>query len=88
MAHERDGMIGDPQAALETALIDEYLREHGTEREKLRRMPPEQSLRISREASAYATARLTEVETRAHYVQELHGSAPVAVHRPKGHPTS
>jgi hypothetical protein len=83
MAEERDGMIGDPQAKLETALIDEYLREHGIARDELRHMPPEEYIRNAKEASAYATARLTEVETRAHYVHEIHGAAPVATPRPK-----
>jgi hypothetical protein len=72
---ERDGMAGDPQAALETALIEEFLHEHHLERADLRAMPPAEARRVAREAAAYATARLTEVEMRAHYVHEIHDTA-------------
>jgi hypothetical protein len=80
---EPDGIVADPHAKLETAIIDEFLREHGTDRAKLKDLPPDQATRLSREASAYATARLTEVETRAHYVHEIHDATrPVGTKRP------
>jgi hypothetical protein len=79
---ERDGTVGDHQAALETALIDEFLHEHHIERADLAAMPPAEARRIAREAAAYASARLTEVETRAHFVTEIHDPmAPVGASR-------
>lgn len=75
MVDERDGAIADPQTDLETALIDEFLRARGTDRQKLRQMPESEALQLGREAAAYATARLTEVESRAHFVHEIHGTA-------------
>jgi hypothetical protein len=83
MAGERDEMACDPHAKLETALIDEFLRERGTELRKLRDLPEDQVIRLVSEASAYATARLTEVETRAHFVNELHGTVPAGAPRSK-----
>jgi hypothetical protein len=70
-----DRPIEDPQAELETALIDEFLRAHAVSRQGLREIPVETATALMREASAYASARLTELESRAHYVQEIHGTA-------------
>lgn len=75
MAAERRDPSEDPQVKLETALIDDFLRTRGTDRHSLRNLPEAQAIRLSREASAYATARLTEVESRAHYLREIHGTA-------------
>ena len=67
--------LEDPNAQLEMALIDEFLRALGLDRQKLHDLPKNQARRLRREASAYATARLTEVESRAHFVHEIHGAA-------------
>ena len=67
--------LEDPQAELETALIDEFLRGRGASRQTLREIPEEKATALMREASAYASERLTELESRAHYVHELHGTA-------------
>lgn len=65
----------DPLAELETALIDEFLRKRGASRHTLHDIPEENATALMREASAYASARLTELESRAHYVHEIHGTA-------------
>lgn len=65
----------DPHASLETALIDEFLRSRGTDRRGLRDLPDEQATRLMTEAAAYASVRLTEVESRALFVHEIHGAA-------------
>ncbi len=67
--------IEDPQADLETALIDEFLRTRGLSRHGLRNVPEERATALMKEASGYASARLTELESRAHYVQEIHGTS-------------
>ena len=67
--------LEDPNAQLETALIDEFYRALGLDSQKLQDLPKSQATRLRREAAAYATARLTEVESRAHFVQEIHGAA-------------
>jgi hypothetical protein len=82
LIHERDVMrppaerpLEDPQAELETALIDEFLRMRGVNRQTVREIPEEKATALMREALAYASARLTELESRAHYVNEIHGTA-------------
>ena len=74
MSHEIDrAPIEDPNADLERALIDEFIRARGFDPMRLRDLPDEQRRRLQHEASAHAAARLTEMEARAHYIDELHG---------------
>lgn len=63
----------DPNGPLEQALIDEFLRAHGYDRAGLHQLPQEQVELLMKEAYVYAAVRLTEVESRAHYVHEIHG---------------
>ena len=65
--------IEDPNANLERALIEEFIRARGFDPMQLHALPDEQRLRLWSEASAHAAARLTEMEARAHYIDELHG---------------
>jgi hypothetical protein len=62
----------DQTAALEQSLIAEFLEKRGHTLESLATLPDAARHAIMREASLYASARLTEVESRAHYVDELH----------------
>lgn len=76
MTSERsDRVLEDPNAQLEIALIDEFLRARGLDRHELQDLPEAEATQLRKEASAYATARLTELESRAHFVQEIHGTA-------------
>ena len=76
MTFERaDRPLEDPHAHLETALIDVFLRTRGLDRHKLQDLPEAQARQLMEDASAYATARLTELESRAHFVQEIHGTS-------------
>ena len=75
MTTERaDSVHDDPNAQLETALIDEFLHTRGLDRHRLQDLPDAQATQLRKEACAYATARLTELETRAHFIQEIHGA--------------
>jgi len=65
--------MSDPRAQLEKALIADYLRTRGYELEKLHELPEELAKQLMTEASTYASARLAEVEARAHFVHEAHG---------------
>jgi hypothetical protein len=67
--------VEDPLASLENAFIEEFLRTRGLDRAALALMPAEQAAQLSKEASAYAAGRLTELESRAHYLHELHGAS-------------
>ena len=51
----------DPLAQLERAFIEEYLHGRGQHLNTLKRLPREQANALMREASAYASGRLTEV---------------------------
>jgi hypothetical protein len=66
--------LEEPQAALERALIDEYLKTRGHDLRTLRMLPEDQVQGLLREAVQYAASRLAELEARAHYVHELHGA--------------
>ena len=69
-----DGHMDDRTAALERELIEEYLRSRGQTRESLDALGRSESTEMLRAASEYASLRLAEMQARAHYVQELHGS--------------
>ena len=62
----------DPNRQLEEALVDEYLTAHGHPRERLSGMAPRDAERLMAEARAAAAQRLTEIESRAHWVRGLH----------------
>ncbi len=72
----------DPQSQLERAFIDELLRLRGYDRAKLHELPEQQVELLMKQASAYASGKLTEIESRAHFVHEIHGGAE-HVHKPR-----
>ncbi len=63
----------DPHARLERTFINEYLRERGYDPHKLHELPAATVKQLLTEASQYASAKLTEVESRANFVTEVHG---------------
>jgi hypothetical protein len=63
----------DPEAQLERAFIDEYLRLHGHDPESVRALPEAQVITLLEAASIYAAGKLAEFESRAHYVHDIHG---------------
>ena len=64
--------IDDPEAKLERALVDEFLRQQSRTRGDVAALPDAERVAIWREARAYASARLAEIDARAHYVEDLH----------------
>jgi hypothetical protein len=74
LAQRSEFPLEEPQAALERAFIDEYLRVHGHDIGMLYRLPSDQVQSVLREAALYAAARLAELEARARYVHEIHGA--------------
>ena len=64
----------DPEGQLESALIDEFLRLHGHDAASVASLPADERTRLLQNASVHACARLTEIEARAHFVHELHGT--------------
>lgn len=64
--------VGDPEGKLEEALIEEFLRMRGLDIRTIRALPEDRARRVLTEASVYAADRLAEVESRAHFVHEMH----------------
>ena len=62
----------DQTANLERALIDEFLERRGHTRQSVHALPEAEQHAIMREASLHASMKLTEVESRARYVDDLH----------------
>jgi hypothetical protein len=65
--------LEDPIAPLERALIEEFLRREGYEPLMLNELLEPERHALLKNASTYASARLTEVESRAHFVHDIHG---------------
>jgi len=66
--------VGDPLSELERAFMAEFLQDRGHTLESVQLLPPAQAHALLQEASVYASCRLTEVESRAHYVNDMHRS--------------
>jgi hypothetical protein len=64
--------IEEPLAELERQLIDEYLRTRGHDPDELRAKHDDAARKLLIEASVYAGTKLTEIESRSRFVQDLH----------------
>ena len=67
--------IGDPMAELERAYITEVLQRRGHTLEALQSLPAAAAHDLMKAASTYASGKLTEVESRSHFVEDMHGGA-------------
>ncbi len=65
--------IEDPTSNLERAFIEQFIRARGYDPARLHELPEGQLKPLLKDAGAYAAAKLAEVESRAHFVHELHG---------------
>jgi hypothetical protein len=63
-----------PLGSLERKLIAEFLQSRGYALETMDSVPETTRHAVLAEASTYASSRLTEIESRSHYVHELHGA--------------
>jgi hypothetical protein len=64
--------LEEPLAKLELALIEEYVRSQGYDPVALQARSDDVARAVLRNAAIHAATRLTEIESRAHYVQEIH----------------
>lgn len=60
-----------PHGALERALIDEFLAERGHTLRSVDWLPLPERRELLFRAMSYATQRLAEIESRAHFVDDL-----------------
>lgn len=68
-------VIQDPLASLERQLISAYVAGAGQELESLLTRDDEAARKLLTDASQYASARLSEIESRVHYLHSLRGQA-------------
>lgn len=61
------------QAYLEHAYFEEYLKGLGYSFKDLETLPAERAKALMRDASLFASMRMSEVEARSHLLEELHG---------------
>lgn len=64
--------LEEPQARLELAFIEEYLRSLGYDPAEVRHRTDAHALQLLIQASTYAATRLTEMESRARYIHDIH----------------
>ena len=65
--------LEEPLAELERRLIDEYLRNAGHDPDALRARHDDAAARkLLTDAAVYAATKLTEIESRSHYLREIH----------------
>jgi hypothetical protein len=72
VAGQPEPVVQEPEAALERLYIEQYLRQQGHTLQSLHALPKKEAERLMVEASTYASGRLAEVETRAHFLRDLH----------------
>ena len=72
MPELRETTTGDPLSELERAFIIEFLRVSGHTFESVRALPHAEAHALLQQASIHASCRLTEVESRAHYIHDIH----------------
>ena len=65
--------LEDPQRQLEQAFIDEFLRMRGYEPAKLEALSLHERELLMKQASAWASGKLAEVDARACFAHEMHG---------------
>ena len=63
----------DPQGQLEHSFIEEYIRLRGYDPTKIHCLPEDQRHLLLKEASVHAAMRLADVDSKAHYIHEIHG---------------
>jgi hypothetical protein len=75
MRERAETTLDDPQARLERALIDEFLKARGTTLDTVGQKPPAERQALLTQATRYALGRLAEIDARAAYLHEIHGGS-------------
>jgi hypothetical protein len=65
--------LEEPLAEFERQIISAYLAGAGHDLQALLARDDDEAHKLLADASRYASERLTEVETRFHYIRHLHG---------------
>jgi hypothetical protein len=75
MRERAETALEDPQAHLERALIDEFLKARGCTLSTLGQKPVGERQVLLTQATQYAAGRLAEIDARAAYLQQVHGGS-------------
>lgn len=65
-----------PLSQLERSLIDKFVRARGYDPDKLDDLPAHARDQLLADASVYASGKLTEVEARSHFLDDIHDGTP------------
>jgi len=68
--------LGAPLGQLERSLIDEFVRNRGHDPDTLGDLPEQEREKLLVDASVYASGKLSEVEARSHFLDEIHDGTP------------
>ena len=66
-----NGGAEEIHALLERCLIDGYLQKQGYTRESLKDLPEDLAQKLMKEASIYASGKLSEIEIKARLVKDI-----------------
>jgi len=67
-------VLENPQSSLEKMYLEAFLNNKGYTMETIQELPKEDARRLMKEASMYASSKLAEVESRAQFRKEIHGT--------------
>jgi hypothetical protein len=68
-------ILDDPYNEIEKTLIEEYLNEQGYSLEQLKKLPERVVKQLMKEATRYVVLRKSEIEAKAHLVDEIIGGS-------------
>ena len=75
MRERAEAPLEDPQAGLERAFVDEFLKARGCSLSTVGQKPIAERQALLTQATQYALGRLAEIDARAAYLQQIHGGA-------------
>jgi hypothetical protein len=66
-------VIEGPQSVIEKMFLEEYLQNQGYTLKELHNLPPEKAKALMTKASQYASLKLAQVESSAHFREKIRG---------------
>ena len=62
---------GKPESAMERIFLEEYLESKGYRLADLRSLPPAQAQALMKEACQYASLKMAQIESKAHFRESI-----------------
>lgn len=76
MNDDTENRFDTPLGQLERTFIDEFVRARGYDPHKLSDLPEHERERLLADAGVYASGKLMEVESRSHFLDDIHDATP------------